>query len=141
MTNCSGVGRIGSDFWPVRKVGNGLKTLNERYPESVWAQLGMDFSTQNLLAPGPDGAIPTERFEQIRQGIQDCEARIFIEKAILSGKLSPEMVKKCWDTLDQRQERIHAWDKANYWEGAATADGLAEKLYSCAAEVTKRLKQ
>ena len=29
------------------------------------------------------------------------------------------------DILDKRQERIHAWDKANYWEGAATADGLA----------------
>ncbi|MBI5722574.1 MAG: hypothetical protein HZA50_01340 [Planctomycetes bacterium] len=40
-----------------------------------------------LIAPGPDGPIGTVRYEMLREGIQECEARIFIEKALGTGKV------------------------------------------------------
>jgi hypothetical protein len=142
--NCSGLGRAGADFWPVlgsdyrMPADNNSKrsrTLTARFPNSSWEQVNMDTGAEALLAPGPDGAAPTERFEQVREGVQDCEARIFIEKAILSGRLDPDTVKKCREVVDDRAWRIHSgccrWF---YLEEAGTAD-LPGRLYSMAAEL------
>jgi hypothetical protein len=74
-----------------------------RYPESDWRNLCL-FSY--LLAPGPKGPGTTTRFEAFREGLQEAEARIFIEKALLdparSAKLGPELARKCRDLLDAR---------------------------------------
>jgi hypothetical protein len=142
----SGLGRSGVDFWPVLGSGvirRGFKnsmSINARYMESCWDQLNMDRATEHLFAPGPDGAADTECFETLREGVQDCEARIFIEKAIYDGKLDPALSKKCQEILDGRQWIIRAacmgaW---GWFEGAGSA-GLSEKLYACAAEVAKAL--
>jgi len=144
FANFSGLGRTGADFWPVLGreslsiKGNAKRstTVTARFPGSCWDQLNMDTATENLLAAGPSGAMPTERFEQVREGVQDCEARICIEKALLDGKLPVELAKKCREVLDERQWRIRAGCNGNWnwYEGAGSA-GLAEKLYSTAAEV------
>jgi hypothetical protein len=149
LANCSGMGRVGVDFWPVlgqqELAKNGEKhfaTLVARFPNTDWYQLNMDSATPNLLAPGPAGAVSTERFEQLREGVQDCEARIFIEKALLAGTLPPELAKKCREVLEERQWLIRtackgSWD---WYEGAGSA-GLTEKLYAAAAEVAGKTGQ
>ena len=38
----------------------------------------------------------------MREGIQECEARIFIEKAILEEKIGGELADRCRKILDDR---------------------------------------
>jgi len=99
--NQRGVGHLGADFWYVLrdKRGNRRGRVYFRYPEGNWRS--NDICT-SLLAPGRDGPIATVRYEMMREGIQECEARIFIEKALLGGKLDRGLAKRCRDALDDR---------------------------------------
>ena len=155
--NTAGLGRIGADFWPVlgrKSLRPGIKhsmTIGARYPESCWDQLNLDRGTEAMFAPGPSGSVRTERSEQVRQGIQECEARAFIEKALLAKKLPPALAKKCQAMLDQRTWHVRGlgacggaggaalggWTINVWYEGAGSA-GMAEKLYAAAAEVAAR---
>ncbi|MFB3891898.1 MAG: glycoside hydrolase domain-containing protein [Phycisphaerae bacterium] len=101
----AGFGGWGADFWPALKDkrGNKVGRLSARYPESQWRNL--DIMTA-LLAPGPDGAIATVRFEMMREGIQECEARISIEQALTDPKLramlGDDLAGRCQAVLDER---------------------------------------
>jgi hypothetical protein len=144
-----GIGRVGADFWGVlgEKEKHGLIG---RYPLSGWSQLNMTNAACQLLAPGPDGAVPTVRFEQLREGVQECEARIYIEKALtdkaLAAKLGDELARRCQELLDDRviQLRTAFVDKkaAKGWDWFAAESGWqerSEKLYAAAAEVAGKL--
>jgi len=152
--NCAGRGRVGADFWPVLQATTAgarrkASSIANRYPESYWANLGLDAGTEIILAPGPRGALPTENFEQLRQGIQECQARIFIEKAILAKRLDPELAKKCQEVLDERLWHLRGLGACGgvgtffgvemtsaWFEGTGSA-GMAEKLFAAAAEVAR----
>jgi hypothetical protein len=145
LGNYSGLGRTGVDFWPIpgTKTKEGEKrstSIIGRYMEANWDQLNMDTATEVLLAPGPEGAISTERFELLREGVQDSEARAFLEKAILEGKLDAALADKCRELLDERHWVIRAacMGNWNWYEGPGSA-GLAEKLYAAAAAVAAKL--
>jgi hypothetical protein len=144
LANQSGLGRLGADFWEVlappekRTTGKRSETLNGRFPESCWNQLNMNTATEALLGPGPDGTVTTERFENLRECAQDCEARIRIERAIRDGKLPADVAGRCQEVLDARAMHLRAacigmamgWD---WYEDAGSA-GLRERLYAAAAE-------
>ena len=68
-----GVGRIGADFWPVfrNKTGQRQGRVWERYPQSQWRNLDL---YSYVLAPGPDGPVATNRYEFLREGLEECEA-------------------------------------------------------------------
>jgi hypothetical protein len=119
LSHQSGPGRIGLDFWPVlgRRPGrpragwtHTSDSISARYPESSWNQLNLQRCCEALLAPGPNGAIPTVRYEMVREGIQECEARIFVEKALVDPALRPrldaDLAKSCEKLLDERAKRI-----------------------------------
>ena len=144
LGNYSGLGRTGVDFWPVggTRIKDGEKRSHSivgRYMEANWDQLNMDTATENLLAPGPEGALGTERYELLREGVQDCEARAFIEKVLLDGKLDAALAGKCQEVLDERAWALRAacMGNWNWFEGPGFA-GLSEKLYGLAAEVAAR---
>lgn len=101
--NQRGVGHLGADFWKVIKDKRGTRKdrIFEKCPESTWRS--NDICT-SVLAPGPDGPVATIRYEMMREGVQECEARIFIEKALLASKIKGDLAKRCQDALD---ERIH----------------------------------
>jgi hypothetical protein len=40
-----------------------------------------------LIAPGPDGPLATVRYEMFREGLQEAEARLVIEKALVAGRV------------------------------------------------------
>ncbi len=100
-----GFGRLGGDYWEALKdkSGNRIGKVYERYPQSSWFNLGL---RNSLLAPGQEGALVTARFEQLREGVQECEARIFIEQALtdrgLRIKLGSELAGRCEKILDER---------------------------------------
>ena len=106
-----GAGRIGADFWPVFRDKRGQRTgrVWERYPQSQWRNLDL-FSY--LLAPGPAGPVATNRYEFLREGLEECEARIVLERALtdesLKAKLGPDLAQRCEALLEERSRAMIA---------------------------------
>jgi len=102
-----GVARIGGDFWPVQFKGrSGGVTWAQvwgRYPEADLKQLSLKTA---LLAPGPNGPVAGARYEAFREGLQESEARIAIERALsdaeLRKKLDPALAQACEKLLADR---------------------------------------
>lgn len=147
--NLRGFGRIGADFWPVLDAGKGgLRPMLNRYPKAQWSQLSVNESNAAMLSPGPDGAVSNIRFENLREGIQENEARIFMEKALADkekrGKLGEELAKKCETLLASRTDVILGTFKSGKenkgWPWFA--EGWQERsdgLFALAAEVASAL--
>ena len=104
-----GVGRIGADYWYVVKSARGERTgaVYDRYPLNMWRNLNID---SWVLAPGQNGPVATARYENLREGVQECEARIFIESVLTdpakSGRLGGDLAKRAQKLLDDRQRAI-----------------------------------
>jgi hypothetical protein len=99
------VGRLGLDFWQAIKDKNGQRkgTVANRYPQSSRRNLDLYSS---MLAPGAEGPMATTRLEAFRQGVEESEARIFVDKALVDtatkAKLGADLAKRCQDCLDER---------------------------------------
>jgi hypothetical protein len=120
----NGNGRVGGDYfklginlhkrWKGRRVsseagGGSRGTLFGSYPYSSVGQTGLGNSTTDLFMPGPDGPITTARFENAREGNQEAEARIAVEKALLAQRLPAPLAEECQRVLDDRTNRIRMW--------------------------------
>lgn len=138
-----GLGRMGADFWPVLGDSPDRKyILAGRYPEGMAGQLSVKLA---FLGPGKESAISTIRLEMMREGLQECEARIFIEKALLDAgaraKLGEELAARCQEVLDERTRILIrgstrltcAQFVGSGWQARST------KLYNAAAEVATKL--
>ena len=152
--NVRGAGRMGADFFPVR----GGRSLEGRYPETSWGNLHM---TQSWLPPGPDGALSSVVFEMAREGIQECEARIFIEKVLLDEKLRARLraalAQECQTLLDERTRYIAWADESAQnalrfsflpggsmgydWYAGSGWQKRSQELYWAAAQVAEALGQ
>ena len=106
-----GIGRMGGDFWPaIRRKDNAAYMWGQafdRYPENLWRNLDLyDW----ILAPGPDGTVGTTRLEVLKEGVQVCEARIFLEDTLLDAgrkvKIGEELAKRCQDALDEHHRAM-----------------------------------
>ena len=151
-----GVGRLGADFWPVLGKGRRKKSVHAFYAESLAGDgaLNLSYSIHHLLSPGENGAIANVRFENVREGIQETEARIFIEKALTDptkkARLGEQLAARCQQVLDERTIAFIRARNGASAGGGTTAPGWLwfigsgwEKrtvdLYSSAAEVAKKL--
>ncbi len=100
-----GNGRLGADYWKVIRDKRGQRAgrSHDRYPESTWRNL---YIADALLAPGPDGPVAADQLEAFRQGIQECEARIVIERALsdeaLRARIGADLARRCEDYLQDR---------------------------------------
>jgi len=139
-----GLGQIGADFWPVKatKTRRG-GTMVGRFPATSEGNLGI-YAGQ-LLYAGPDGPEPTARYQMMRENVQECEARIHLEK-LLTAKPCPlpaGVAKRCQDVLDERTrwhrtlkmagESFLSWPHSG-WEARSA------KLFAAAAEAAKAPK-
>ena len=129
----NGFDRLGADFWPVliNKRGKGAP-LCGRYPESNWGQLKINFATAAILAPGKAGAVATGRLEMIREGLQETEARIFIEKALVGKKISGEPAVRLQKMLDVR---VQAFLKARDNKGRNWPNSACPSANKCKCQV------
>ena len=143
MRGHHGVDPVGIDLWPAPDV-------NGRIRPGQWAAcaLGPGNCTLMMLAPGPSGAVATERFEALREGVQLCEAILFLQRALDGGKLSAALADKANKVLDDRARVFaEAYRPANPKEHpslkpAIIAAGAMEReaaLFAAAAEVAKTL--
>jgi len=100
-----GLGRIGADFWQVVKNKDGQRAgwVWENNLQSLWHSLNL-FS--HMLLPGPTGPVASTRYEVFREGVQECEARIAIERVLtddgLKAKLGADQAGRCQQLLDDR---------------------------------------
>jgi hypothetical protein len=141
MRGDHGVDPVGADLWPVQDA-------NGRYSPGLWAAfaLGPGNCTMTMLAPGPDGAIATERFEALREGVQICEAMLVLQRAREAGKISGALADRANKVLDDRARAFMAAYQPPAPKGhpvlncAKIAEGAPEReseLFAAAAEVAK----
>jgi len=158
-----GFARFGADLWPVVEAPRGARArVYERYPKASWRNLNIKVA---LLGPGPDSPVATARFEALREGIEQCEARIFIEQALAERQLPPDLAATCEQLIADRNRaivmglsphkregflnaddygRIHDWhcDRGNvgyYWYLTSGWQERSGRLYDAAAAVAARL--
>jgi hypothetical protein len=86
------LGRVGLDFW--------LASTDRAAPRTT----SFFSHVETLTVPGTDGAIPTVRFQMLREGIQDAEVRSAMIAAYL--KLPEEQRKPHRALLDELLTRI-----------------------------------
>jgi hypothetical protein len=146
--------------------GAGRQVLDHFHEQRVRAGSGTQCRWGSLtpgpawLAAGPDGPASTERFEMGIEGIQECEARIFIEKALadeaLRAKLGDGLAKRCQDMLDEKTRYVSWGNQQNTnqslhcylpggplgcgWYAGSNWMARTDKLYAAAAEVAKAIK-
>lgn len=98
-----GVGRLMADFFGPREPRQSLPVF-QRYPRT-WSNMGIGL-VRTWFSPGATGSETTIGFEVLREGVQECEARICIEKSLLDGrsraKLGEPLAKKSQEILDRR---------------------------------------
>ena len=88
FTGYQGTGRMGGDYW-ARSYHDGCKHSGG----------APGFSIMKTLWPGPDGAESSGRFEAMIEGLQELEARIFVEQALDRGTLSSEQARRVTEQL------------------------------------------
>jgi len=112
-------GKVGAAFCSSANVGGGNKGC----------------TTNQLFYPGPNGAVPTLRYQLIRENILECEARIFLEKLLVAKPcpLPPALAAKCQEILDERTR----WHRVGF--NQATGDVNISWAYSGWAERAGKL--
>jgi hypothetical protein len=132
---------MNADFWPVLtdRTGAPTRSISARFPISNWSQLNLFM--QPYLAAGPQGALSTVRFEQIREGMQECEARIAVEKALLDpirrARLGDDLARRAQALLDERTRAVicASGELGGLWYPASNWEDRRRRLYDLAAEV------
>ncbi|MFI5381987.1 MAG: hypothetical protein ACHRHE_22050 [Tepidisphaerales bacterium] len=166
--NQRGLGRVGADFWPVYKDKQGRRRswIWDQYPQSLWHSCNL---MSHMLVPGPAGPVASTRYELMREGIQQCEARIAIESVLTDeakkARLPADLAQQAQQLLDDRvwQElkafgdmqltgRSYATARdtwyygcggtaGHYWYAGSGWRDNAQKLYTLAGEVERKLGQ
>ena len=150
-----GIGCQGADYWPVVKgpTGDNLYILN-RYTDQC-ANMDHFSATYAFLGAGRDGPVATGHLRLLQESLQDMEARIFVQDAVLDqkGRLSADLVKRCNEICDERTRRLYyystyleskesyrlAFPRDAFHEGWYRQN--TEQLYTLAGEVANALRQ
>jgi hypothetical protein len=134
VSGYNGIGRIGGDYW--------AGSYFDGCVASAYHLAG--FSILKVLWPGPRGAEPSARLEAILEGMQETEARIFIEQAIDRKLLPEETGRRVRGVLDRHNlETLHipVHVAANLvTEGAPGWRSRSRRLYQAAADVAQVVK-
>ena len=127
----NGFARVGADEWAAT-----------HYNDMAIPRYMVGRGTLFLFWPGKDGAESSARFEALREGIQDTEARIFLEQALDRGKVPANLAAKVKQVLadDFRDTGFFQGNSVIYSleENHSGWQDRSRKLFQAAAEVAKR---
>ncbi len=141
-----GLDMVGADMFPARPRKGGWQP-----GLWSWAAQGPNNSIRAILGAGDDGPVGSQKFEAMREGIQLCEAMVFIQKALEAGKLSGDLEARANKVLDDRARTMVAClkdtdpdpkitrlnlDLEEYAEGSFQRDS---ELYATAGEVARAI--
>lgn len=134
----NGFGRLGIDIWPVRKDDDD-QPRRAVHGTGGWGNL-YRHNPRSIAYPGANGAIGSIRFELLREGLQEAEARIFIEKAVTDDEtadfLGEEIARRYAELSRERLAYRNAGGDLHL--GPDWMDRL-EALYRLAAEIQHKL--
>ena len=135
-----GFGQWGGDFWPVlkdrdKKQADG-KILVMRYSNE--GSTSMEQTVSHLISPGREGPVPSCRSQMLREGLQEAEARVFVQNALLdkADKLGPELAQRCKEICDERTQ-ILRYCSEFHCDSDLVPNTI--KLYQVADEVVKAM--
>ena len=125
-----GLGRIGADNW------QGIYL--DGFGDTGWLPPGL--SVASILWPGKNGAELSQRFEGLREGIQETEARIFIEQQIDRKVLPAELAARAGKVLFEHNREtlffpMGADRLGEYCESWQGWQDRSRRLFGTAAEV------
>jgi hypothetical protein len=106
-----GVGEFGAENFPIEDPLREGRFINLGAGRGTGG--GNNASTRALLAPGPDGPVATERFEMYREGVELCEAILYLEQAVREKKIDGQLAAKVNSYLDHRSQEFIKW----WWRG------------------------
>ena len=128
----NGLGRLGADYW--------ADIYFAGYKGSLSGGIaGMPCS--NLLYPGANGAESSARYEALLEGVQETEARIYIEQALDRSLLPGELAKRARDVLFRHNQEtlfispgrigVQVHEYSSGWQARS------RRLFEMAAEVAR----
>ena len=129
--NYRGFDRIGMDFWSVD--GGALIGNYHR-----WHNLYRG-NHRAFTAPGPRGAMGSVLIEKLREGLQETEAQIAIERVMLDDELRDELDSELRERIEsllrERSEMVNdAWDSPENAPETPWRE-QTEKLFDLASKV------
>jgi len=125
----AGFSRYGLDYWPVRRPGE--NSVERVLVNDEW---NLD-NPRSILAPGPTGAVGTVRFEMLREGLQEAEARIALELAAQRGALPPATAEQ-FNRLQADRRHFRSFGASgNRWTIGPMAQEQGAALYALAAQI------
>ena len=135
-----GLARIGVDYWGVWR--QGCEVLNMKKARGR-TKGTVGFAINAILWPGPNGAEPSTRLEALVEGLQEAEARVFLERALDGGKLPAELAGRIKTVLWGRScatalilSSTMGYQNDYCWQGWRTR---SRALYRLAADVAGTL--
>ena len=136
----SGMGHVLLDFWE----DESGRTLLGRHRGGGWTHLFYRTNNNWIVAPGPEGPIGTARYEMLREGFQEVEARIKLEMALADGWIEGELAERTADLIRERAEVLLRGDfsRPRTYTVGRSEFGLADdwqgstlELFELAAEI------
>ena len=153
---CRGFGPLGADFW-VDVVGRFNDPSAGLWdPRCCWSTVQLNNGgVIRAVGKGIRGPVPSIRTEALREGLQEAEARVFCQNALLdeglAARLGPDLAKRCKDVCDNRTRALRylsefrafgsgkGQSEQHYIFNPKAWRDLSLQLYEMAAEVGKAL--
>ena len=141
-----GFGSWGADFW-----GNEWRAY-----DPAFGNVGLSESTALwMVGPGATGPVPTCRTRMMQEGLQEAEARIFVQNALLDqeASLGPDLARRARELCDERTRMFTYLANFRYNDGEGSMprarlipdpagwDEATVKLYRLADEVAQALRK
>lgn len=98
------VARIGLDFWRVTRADGSQGNLFNASISGAWLYKS---NPMDVVSPGPDGAVPTVRFLNLREGLEETEVRVY-----LAARLHELDEDKKQEIQTLMEQRSHSWRMA-----------------------------
>ena len=127
MPGHDGIGYLCSDFVPIHNPKSRRQKYYQLKADRGCTQGG---NTGTLVAAGPGGPVVTGRYEMLREGCQQCEAILYIERALQEKKIAGELAQRANAYLD---ERSRAFIKSDW---PIDRQDLDRRLFELAAEAS-----
>ena len=151
---CKGFGPLGADFWTDVVSRFNDPAAGTWDPRSCWSTVQLDNGgVIAVIGRGTKGPVPSLRTECLREGLQEAEARVFCQEALLDdarrAKLGPDIEKRCREVCDDQTRALRLLSEfrafgtgkgqyeQNYIFQPAGWQDLSLRLYEMAAEVSK----
>jgi hypothetical protein len=129
----------GLDYWPYM-TADGTK----RSALNTYVHFGniVGPTPRTIAAPGPHGAVATVQYEMLREGIQDCEAMLFICEALNNGQLHDrignDLARRCEKTKENLLCLFETGLRYSPHGGGNVRRHVA-RLYATTAELTEAI--